>query len=243
MSTKAWVSLTFALGLGGATLLSAGASGCGSDVSIEDDGAGGTGGQSSSNVTTSSSGTTSSTTSATTTSTSTGPGVGCEDACAYAAECGLDVCGFANIDCSAGNFDCPADCINGATCAEILGLLQGGSPALQACLQGCQGGSGAGGGSQQACGSCLQQNDCLPTGCQQNPTCQAWGACAINCNTPQCYADCNAANPNAAQFFEPLYACACTSCDGASACGGTMDPCNQGGGMGGMGAGGMGGGG
>ena len=87
------------------------------------------------------------------------------------------------------------------------------------------------------CGQCIFQANCAD-GCMNDPACQQWGQCALNCNTPDCYADCNAQHPDAAAQYEAIYACSCTSCE--TDCGATMDPCNQGatGAGGGIGAGG-----
>jgi hypothetical protein len=169
----------------------------------------------------------------------------CEQACAKADGCGLPACQFGGIDCGSvgSEYDCFSNCILGADCDAINSLAtQSPDPALAGCLQGCQGGGGgaggggmggggmggAGGGSQMDCGACLQQNDCLPQGCLNSQVCQGWALCAYNCADPQCYADCNTQHPNAAQFFEPFYQCACDSCDADCT---YVDACNQPGGM------------
>ncbi len=225
MRTRHLVMACFALALG-----------CSSDVDTVD-GGGGSGTTSASATVGVTSGPTTSTTVATTaavTSSSTGGGNTCEQGCAHLAKCGLDVCGQVGIDCQDPNTECPMGCVLDASCADLTEAIinMAPPPALAACLGACQGGTGGGGGGMQGCGQCAFGADCFQ-GCFNDPDCQAWGQCAAGCSDPQCYADCNAMNPAAADSYGPIYACVCAAC--SSECGAQMDPCNQGMGTGGAG--------
>jgi hypothetical protein len=214
---------------------------CGSEVTTTGTtgagGSGGSGGAGGSGSVSSSSASTS--VSATDASSSTGPvGTPCEQACAKIETCGFGTCQQFGINCGDPQYDCVGECLVDATCADIIALAQGnGPPEIQACVSGCQGGGQGGGGQGGACGQCIFQSNCAG-GCMNDPACQAWGQCALNCSTPDCYADCNTQFPEAAMQYGAIYECACSSC--ATDCEATMDPCNQGSGSGGAGAGGAG---
>lgn len=238
--------------LAGSLCLALGASmaACSGDV-VENNpsgsGAGGSGGSTTTSTTTTE--TSTETTTTTTTTTTTGPLTVCDDACAHAAECGFPVCQFQELDCANPQYECAAQCIVEASCAQIATLpTQNPDPALAACVYGCQGGGAGGGGGgppAQECGTCLFQNNCLDPiqSCTGATDCNAWGQCAQDCgqNDPQpsCFDACDAMYPGAAPAYTQLYQCACTSCE--TDCMALMDPCNQGGTGGAGGAGGMGG--
>lgn len=205
---------------------------CGSDV-IEEDGKGGT----SSTTATVASVTTgpgpstnvsaASTTKSVQASATTGAGDACMQACDHAAMCGVPACQLLNPDCSMMQGQCLADCINDADCTQIQSLLTGNmDPVLSACLSGCQGGQGGGGGGGNifACGQCANGAGCID-GCGADPACADWGMCALQCSTPQCFADCNAMFPAAEAGYRAVYTCACNSCE--SDCSGVMNPCDQ----------------
>ncbi len=221
---------------------------CSSDVTTDEptgtgttSGAGGSGttGSGGAPVTSSSSTTSNSSSTSTTSSTtsSTGGGTKCDDACGHAADCGLDVCAFAGIDCAtAGNqYDCFSDCVIVAPCDEINALAnQNFNTPLGACLQGCQGGGGGaggggvGGGPAGTCQQCGQNNcqnaafQCFQQSGQQE--CQNWITCVGGCADSACFDNCTAMYPGGQVIAD----CACTSC--AADCGAL---CAGGGGGGG----------
>lgn len=207
---------------------------CSGDTVVNNNG-NGSGGQGGEGTTTTTSGTTTTTTSGTTTTTTTGPGNTCEQGCAHAAECGLDICSLANIDCTNPQFDCPAQCLLDATCAQIATIPSGNNmdPALQGCLFLCQGGGQGGGGPGQECQNCVVQSCASVLQSCSTQDCQDWGQCALNCADSQCLTDCNNQFPTAEPYYTQVYGCLCASCDMACA---TLDPCSQpGGGTGGGG--------
>lgn len=228
MSTRSALFSTGAA-LGAATIL---ALGCSNEVTQ------GTGGAHS---TTTASGTTAtathatsvgSTTNGTVVSSSSG-GSACDMACAKAAGCGFDFCANFALDCTNALQACAADCVNNASCPAILSLQmpQSADPSLVGCLFACQqsGTTSSSTGGGNMCTSCLGMHQgCIPQGCLASPVCQAWGMCAIACGNqgPSCYAACDAANPNAASFYDQFYQCACTNCD--TQCGMQIDACSHG---------------
>lgn len=191
-------------------------------------GQGGTGGGTTTTITTTS------TTSTTSTDTSSGVPTICDDACQYAAHCGLDVCGSQELDCAKTEDECAAQCIHDATCAQILTLpTQNPDLPLSACVFGCQDG---GPGTPGYCGVCLSSSGCLdPIQNCNDPDCQAWGQCALGCvqNDPQptCIDACDAQHPAAAPAYTMVDDCACMYCD----CESMMGACSQNGGTGGAG--------
>jgi len=181
----------------------------------------------------------------TNTNTDTGPMTVCDEACAHAAECGLNICGFQMLDCANRQYECAAECIKDASCEQILSIASGDiDPALGVCLYVCQNGGQGGGGQGEQCGTCLFQNDCLDPiqTCPGATDCDAWGDCASACAQsdpqPSCFDACDAQYPGAAPAYSLVYECGCTSCE--TDCTSMIDPCNQGG-SGAGGAGGAGG--
>lgn len=166
------------------------------------------------------------------------PGTPCEQVCSNVETCFGVSCETAGLDCNNPQFDCPAECLQNASCDELVATFnQNPPPEIAACIGECQGGEGGAGGGppQQGCVQCLFQNQCLQP-CMNQPGCQGWAPCAQNCQDPSCFADCNAQFPEAEPFFSQIYECACANCEGCDA---PMDPCNQGaGGSAGSGGGG-----
>lgn len=161
----------------------------------------------------------------------------CEQVCINVETCFGVNCAMAGLDCSNPQADCPAACLQDASCDELIAVFnQNPSPEIAACLAGCQGGEGgAGGGPPQNCVPCLFQNQCLQP-CMNQPGCQGWAPCAQGCQDPSCFQACNAQFPEAEPFYSQIYQCACDNCEGCEA---QMDPCNQGaGGSAGTGGGG-----
>lgn len=214
--------------------------GCNSDVDVVD-GSGGSGaavstavgptaGQTSSNVTTAASTAQGTTAPA---SSSTGTGDVCEDGCAHVAMCGFDLCAMAGVDCSNPQFDCPMQCVLGATCEELIALVSmNPPPQLAACLEACQGGMGGGGegGAPPDCQGCIFQNDCATPCITDNQCIQGWGQCAQSCTDPACFDACDAMFPQSAAIYAQVYDCACTACE--PQCGAAMAPCDTGAGGG-----------
>lgn len=156
------------------------------------------------------------------------PGTPCEQLCSTIQMCFGQDCAALGVNCGDPQVDCPATCLQGATCADLAAIVQGNVPPQYAgCLAMCQGGTGGGGtggGAQGNCQQCAFGNNCLD-GCFQDQACQAWAQCAMNCQDPACFSACNAANPDAAMSYTGIYSCMCTNCD--MACGASVDPCNQ----------------
>jgi hypothetical protein len=176
-------------------------------------------------------------------SSSTG-GNDCQNACDKATMCGLDLCKQFGVDCAMPNpmFACPEKCISVATCDDIMKLAnnQFNTP-LGLCLFGCQGmgpasssSSGMATGGAMQCGQCLNQacagtlQACATDFGPNSTHCAKWLQCENTCYaqnpTPQCFFDCDAANPGAAGKYQPVYDCACNSCP--MECG-PSDPCNH----------------
>jgi hypothetical protein len=146
----------------------------------------------------------------------------CEEACAYAVDCGLDACALANISC--GNPDaateCAADCVLNASCDEINNVLNDPTGALGSCVLGCDGGTG--GGPAADCGNCVLDAGCAPSPC--NGQCPSWLQCISTCDMPSCFDACDAMYNSTSQAQADLYSCACTNC--LADCETIMDPCN-----------------
>jgi hypothetical protein len=160
----------------------------------------------------------------------------CEEACAYASACGFDICAQVGLVCDGDAYACEGQCVLDTSCEDLAAFP---NAALIACVQGCNGGTGGGGGGPdvEACLGCAEP--CVPEGCLQDPSCQSWGLCALNCTDPACFDQCDADNPDAAGQYGPFYECVCAGCD--AECGPIMDPCAGsagGGGVGGSGSGG-----
>jgi len=157
----------------------------------------------------------------------------CEQGCQHVIDCiGFDACSQFNIDCTNPQAECPGTCLNDATCEQIASLAtQTPDPTLSGCIQGCQqgqggggvGGNGAGGGAQ-ACSDCAQGSCGTPIqACVGSTPCLNWLMCAMNCTDPQCYTDCDTANPNAAPQSTAVKDCACTQCN--TECGDQIGTC------------------
>ncbi|WP_437621508.1 hypothetical protein [Sorangium sp. So ce1151] len=197
-------------------------------------GSGGDGGAGTMSSTTTATTTSAAATSAATTSSgaggdggSAGNGTVCDQACDKAEECTVPVCNTLTFDCADPAAECSAQCVLDASCGQIQSLSSDAvDPELAGCLSECQGTEG--GGSGVECLSCAGQNGCL-TACALNNTCRPWLDCARACMEsdpqPQCFSDCNARYPGAAEMAEAVYACACTDC--SQSCGAVADPCNQ----------------
>jgi hypothetical protein len=167
-------------------------------------------------------------------------GNACEEVCGRVEECFGITCEQFNIDCDSPEAQCPAECAIDASCDELAAIAQGDPPPEVAeCLEvqcgiggdggGGTGGDGAGGAPPQDCNPCLFQNDCLDP-CMGQQACQGWGQCAFNCQSPDCYANCNAMFPQAEPFYSQIYPCICDNCPG---CEERIDACsfvNEGGG-------------
>ncbi|WP_438016432.1 hypothetical protein WMF18_37310 [Sorangium sp. So ce315] len=196
-------------------------------------GSGGDGGAGTTSSTTSTTSTSAATTSAATTSSgaggdggSAGNGTVCDQACDKAEECTVPVCNILNFDCTDPAAECSAQCVLDASCEQIQSITSDAvDPELAGCLSECQGTEGGGSGVQ--CLSCAGQNGCL-TACALNNTCRPWLECARVCMEsdpqPQCFSDCDAAHPDAAELAEAVYSCTCTDC--SESCGAVVDPCN-----------------
>ncbi|MFO0546894.1 MAG: hypothetical protein U0271_00835 [Polyangiaceae bacterium] len=160
------------------------------------------------------------------------PGTPCEQLCQKIEGCGFPGCAQAGIDCNNPQTDCPATCLQDATCADLVAVVQGNPPPeIATCLQGCQGGG-------QTCQQCIQ-NSCVQaaTPCFQDNSCQGWLGCVQNCQTSQCFFDCDAQFAGSAPLYDPIYACACQNCGMECAMG--LEPCSHGStGTGGAGVGG-----
>lgn len=215
--------------------------GCGSDVQTQGGGgsgtgAGDTGGVSSnggsSNVGANGTGATGTGGSGNNTTVSSGGGIpqtACEQLCGNVTTCFGADCSQLGVDCTNPQFDCPAECLKDASCADLGAIAQGNvPPAYAPCLQMCQGGGmgggGTGGGAQGGCQQCAFSANCLNS-CFGDSACMAWAQCAQNCQDPACFSMCNAANPNAAMQYGAVYSCMCTSCE--MECAAQVDPCNQ----------------
>jgi hypothetical protein len=209
-------------------------------------GAGGTGGQGVTVSTATSAGTvmastvTSSTaSSSTTTSGGADGGTPCDQACAHASMCGLDVCQMLNVNCETvgTQYDCLFSCLDGVPCGQLN------QQAALACYESCQAtvpDSGVGEGglddggtmTNMACEVCVGQSCTAQVGaCAQDQAsgCQGWFACTGGCYTqtppdPTCFDNCDAQYPNAAAEYGAVYACACSSCNSECAGG---DPCGH----------------
>lgn len=225
--------------------------GCSSTVTPSDDGGGGTGGAPSTNGGGPSNGGAPSSGGApstggqineggapdTTTVASGGASAACEQVCDNVEACFGVSCGQF-IDCNNPDAQCPAECAVNASCEELAQIAQNNPPPeIAECLEvqcgiGGDGGGGTGGAPPQSCNSCLFQSGCLAP-CQGQQACQGWGQCSFNCQTPDCYANCNAMFPDAEPYYSQIYPCICDNCPG---CEDRIDACsfvNEGGANGG----------
>jgi hypothetical protein len=177
-------------------------------------------------------------------STSTGAGGApalCQQGCAHAVMCGIDVCGMLNINCATvGNqFDCLLACVDGVSCTNFVGgayacyqmcMGDGGPPPLDGGPPPFDGGLPMDAGPAAQCGQCgLGSCQAELLGCYQNTTCAPWGMCALACfqgnTSPGCFAACDAQYPNAKASYDAIYSCLCTSCSTQCA---AADPCAAG---------------
>lgn len=161
-------------------------------------------------------------------------GTACDQACGFAATCGVpvDQC-LMNLDCATAQGACVAACVNqpGVDCAALFNALQGNPGPLTDCVLACQGGTGGGGvggggvgggnvggmgqgggGNPQACQACGQQSctaaiiQCVQSVGQTE--CQAWGTCIQGCSDAACVDMCTSMHPGGA----PIENCLCTTC-------------------------------
>ncbi|HZO14047.1 MAG TPA: hypothetical protein VFB62_12335, partial [Polyangiaceae bacterium] len=91
------------------------------------------------------------------------------------------------------------------------------------------GGQAGAGGSTDACEACVQQ-DCADEldACLRHPACANWAQCIQPCDADAdpaaCLRACNDTYNGVAVLYEPVYQCACASCDAACP---NHDACNQ----------------
>ncbi|WP_434043725.1 MULTISPECIES: hypothetical protein [Sorangium] len=227
-------SLVFVFCVAAGAALSA----CSGETTENPGGGGGSGGDGGAGTTSSTTAATTTTSAATTAAATTSSGAGgdgggpgsdtvCVQACEKAEECTVPVCNTITFDCADPAAECSAQCVLDASCEQIQSISSDAvDPELAGCLSACQGTEG--GGSGVECLSCAGQNGCL-SACARDGSCLLWLGCARTCMEsdpqPECFSDCNAQYPGAAEMAEAVYACACTDC--SESCGAVADPCNQ----------------
>jgi hypothetical protein len=89
--------------------------------------------------------------------------------------------------------------------------------------------TGSGGAPVNTCFECAQQScESEVSACLRVPGCQAWSECVQACAAADdgaaCLSECNQTYDGMASLYEPIYECACSSCD--ESCTG-YDACNQ----------------